>query len=98
MGIRDREYRRFNGDFKLVHHSDAGSQYTSFRFIQHLIDADIAASIGTVGDALDNALVESTIGPCKTDLIKPQGPWHNMREVEIATDRVGGMVQQSETS
>lgn len=35
----------------LVHHSDAGSQYTSFRFTTHLVDAGIGASIGTVGDA-----------------------------------------------
>ncbi|MPY84748.1 MAG: transposase, partial [Actinophytocola sp.] len=60
-------------------------QYTSFRFTQHLIDAGIDASIGTVGDALDNALAETTIGLYKTELIKPQGPWHNKREVEIAT-------------
>jgi len=50
-------------------------QYTSFRFTQHLVDAGIDASIGTVGDALDNALAESTIGLYKTELIKPQGPW-----------------------
>ncbi|WP_240496294.1 IS3 family transposase [Streptomyces torulosus] len=35
----------------LVHHSDAGSQYTSFAFTAHLLDAGIDASIGTVGDA-----------------------------------------------
>ncbi|MGA5417962.1 hypothetical protein ACPCKU_30185, partial [Streptomyces pseudogriseolus] len=34
-------------------------QYTSFAFTAHLIEADIDASIGTVGDALDNALMES---------------------------------------
>lgn len=45
----------------LVHHSDAGSQYTSFRFTAHLMTAGIDASIGTVGDALDNALMESQI-------------------------------------
>ena len=84
-GLRDRDCRRSDGEFRLVYHSDAGSQYTSFRFAQHLIDAGIDASIGTVGDALDNALAESTIGLYKTELIKPQGPWHNMREVEIAT-------------
>jgi putative transposase len=49
-------------------------QYTSFRFTQHLLDAGIDASIGTVGDALDNALAESTIGLFKTELIKPHGP------------------------
>ncbi|MFD2422720.1 integrase core domain-containing protein, partial [Amycolatopsis pigmentata] len=43
------------------------------------------AAIGTVGDTYDNALAESTIGFHKTDLIKPQGPWHNKHEFEIAT-------------
>lgn len=84
-GLRDRDYRPGSGEDKLIHHSDAGSQYTSFRFTQHLIDAGIDASIGTVADAYDNALAESTIGLYKTELIKPQGPWHNKNEVEIAT-------------
>ena len=60
-------------------------QYTSFRFTQHLLDAGIDASIGTIGDALDNALAESTIGLYKTELIKPQGSWHNINEVDVAT-------------
>ncbi len=47
---------------ELIHHSDAGSQYTSFRLAEHLDAAGIAASIGSVGDAYDNALMESTIG------------------------------------
>jgi putative transposase len=69
----------------LVHHSDAGSQYTSFRFTAHLMAAGIDASIGTVGDALDNALMESTIGLYKTELIKPRGPWRGLADVEWAT-------------
>jgi putative transposase len=69
----------------LVHHSDAGSQYTSFAFAAHLIEAGIDASIGTVGDALDNALMESTIGLYKTELIKKQGPWKTLADVELAT-------------
>lgn len=85
MGLRQRRYRPGLGVDKLVHHSDAGSQYTSFRFTQHLLDAGIDASIGTVGDALDNALAESTIGLYKTELIKPRGPWHNVHEVDVAT-------------
>jgi len=85
MGLRERAYRWKEGEDKLVHHSDAGSQYTSFRFTQHLIEAGIDASIGTVGDAYDNALAESTIGIYKTELIKPRGPWHNKEEVEVAT-------------
>jgi putative transposase len=85
MGLQQRDYRSASGEDKLIHHSDAGSQYTSFRFTQHLIDSGIDASIGTVGDALDNALAESAIGLYKTELIKPQGPWHNKNEVDIAT-------------
>ncbi|MFI7418465.1 IS3 family transposase [Nonomuraea sp. NPDC049684] len=69
----------------LIHHSDAGSQYTSFRFTTHLLAAGIDASIGTVGDALDNALMESQIGLFKTELIKPRGPWRSLAEVELAT-------------
>jgi putative transposase len=85
MGLRLRRYGETVDNGKLVHHSDAGSQYTSFRFTQHLVDAGIDASIGTVGDALDNALAESTIGLFKTELIKRLGPWHNLREVAAAT-------------
>jgi putative transposase len=69
----------------LVHHSDAGWQYTSFLFTTHLVGAGIDASIGTVGDALDNALMESAIGLYKTELIKPRGPWKNLTGVELAT-------------
>jgi len=85
MGLQARDYHPAAVQDGLVHHSDAGSQYTSFRFTQHLIDAGIDASIGTVGDAYDNALAESTIGLYKTELIKPQGPWHTKKEVEVAT-------------
>jgi putative transposase len=69
----------------LIHHSDAGSQYTSFRFTAHLLAGDIDASIGTVGDALDNALMESTIGLYKTELVNRNGPWRTLADVEAAT-------------
>jgi putative transposase len=69
----------------LIVHSDAGSQYTSFAFTAHLLEAGIDASIGTVGDALDNALMESAIGLFKTELIKKRGPWKTLAEVELAT-------------
>jgi integrase-like protein len=61
------------------------TQYTSFRFTAHLMTAGIDASIGTVGDAMDNALMESTIGLYKTELIKPRRPWHGLADVELAT-------------
>ncbi|GAA2168099.1 hypothetical protein GCM10009826_46690 [Humibacillus xanthopallidus] len=67
----------------LVHRSDAGSQYTSVAFTAELIAAGIAGSIGTVGDALDNALCESTSGLFKTEAIDITGPaWADRREVE----------------
>ena len=69
----------------MVHHSDAGSQYTSFAFTAHLAEAGIDASIGTVGDALDNALMESQIGLYKTELIKLRKPWHGLADVELGT-------------
>jgi putative transposase len=69
----------------LIHHSDAGSQYTSFRLAAHLAGENIAASIGTVGDALDNALMKSTIGLYKAELIKRRGPWRTLTDVELGT-------------
>jgi putative transposase len=75
----------FSRRIELIHHSDAGSQYTSFKLAEHLDAAGIAASIGSVGDAYDNALMESTIGLLKTELIKPQRPWKTLSQVELAT-------------
>ena len=67
----------------LIHHSDAGSQFTSVAFTAELLEAGIAGSIGTVGDALDNALCESTIGLFKTEAIHDGGPtWADRRAVE----------------
>jgi putative transposase len=69
----------------LIAHSDAGSQYTSFAFTQRLIDAGADPSVGTVGDAYDNSLAETTIGLYKTELIRQRGPWRTIDEVELAT-------------
>ncbi len=69
----------------LVHHTDAGSQYTSIAFTERLTAAGVSGSVGTVGDAYDNALAESVIGLFKTELIKPRGPWRTAEQVELAT-------------
>jgi putative transposase len=69
----------------LVHHTDAGSQYTSFAFTSRLIEAGVNPSVGSVGDAYDNALAESQIGAYKTELIRPEGPWRDLEHVEIDT-------------
>jgi transposase InsO family protein len=83
--------RRGDSEFTakgLVHHSDAGSQYTALAFTEELAEAGIAGSIGTIGDALDNALMESTIGLYKTECVSPGTPernWSGLRETERET-------------
>ena len=63
-------HRRHGGaDVQLVHHSDAGSQYVSRDFQQTLDDHNVLASIGSVGDAYDNAMAESFVDTFKTELI-----------------------------
>jgi putative transposase len=69
----------------LIHHNDAGSQYTSVRFTDRLLEEDIDPSIGVVGDAHDNSLAESINGLYKTELIKPRRPWRNAAQVSAET-------------
>ena len=69
----------------LIEHHDNGSQYTSFAYTQRLIDAGVDASVGSVGDAYDNALAETTIGLFKTEKIRREGPWKTLSDVELAT-------------
>jgi putative transposase len=69
----------------LVHHTDAGSQYVSFAFTQRLVEAGVDPSVGSVGDAYDNALAESQIGLYKAELIRPEGPWRGVEHVELET-------------
>ena len=54
-------------------------------FTEALTEAGIAGSIGSVGDALDNALMESTIGLFKTELIDRRRSWTGRNEVERET-------------
>ena len=71
---------------ELYEQIDAGSQYTSLAFTTQLVDAGITGSIETVGDAYDNALMESTIGLYKTEVIELESArWEDWRHVEIAT-------------
>lgn len=59
----------------MIHHSDAGSAYTSIAFAETLVLEGIAASIGSVGDAYDNALAEATIGLFKTECVGRGSPF-----------------------
>ena len=53
----------------LVHHSDQGTQYTSFAFGRRLREAGVVPSMGAVGTAYDNAVVESFFGTLKRELV-----------------------------
>lgn len=75
--------RQPGADVELVHHSDAGSQYTSFAFTQVLDDHGVLASIGSVGDAYYNALAESFVDSFKTELIADR-VWRTRSQLELA--------------
>jgi len=74
---------------ELIHHSDAGSQYTSIRLSDHLMIEGILPSIGSVGDAYDNALMESIHGLYKAECIRTtifhEGPYRSIIDIEFAT-------------
>ena len=75
--------RQAGADIDLIHHSDAGSQYTSFAFQQVLDDHDVLGSIGSVGDAYDNAMAESFVDTFKTELIADR-IWRTRTHLELA--------------
>jgi putative transposase len=69
----------------VVHHSDAGSEYTAITYRNALADFGALASIGTVGDSYDNAMAESLNGVYKTECYNRKGSWKDVREIEPAT-------------
>lgn len=69
----------------VIHHSDAGSQYTALAFGQRLAAAGIAASIGSIGDSYDNALAESVNADYKNELVDNQPRFHGVAELSLAT-------------
>ena len=79
--------RGTDGATGLVHHSDRGVQYLSMRYTERLVDAGIALSVGSRGDAYDNAVAESVIGLYKTEVIGRRDRWRSLDAVEFATLR-----------
>ena len=74
--------RRLDG---LIHHSDRGVQYLAIRYTERLAESGAVASVGSRGDSYDNALAESFHGLYKTELIRHEGPWRGLEDVEFAT-------------
>jgi transposase InsO family protein len=75
--------RQPGADVALVHHSDRGSQYTSIDYTQTLDDHGVLASVGSVGDAYDNATAESFVDSFKTELIADR-VWSTRSQLELA--------------
>ncbi len=75
--------REHGAEFRLVAHTDRGSQYTSADYTQVLDDHHVLASVGSVGDALDNAMAESFLDSFKTELIADR-VWRTPSHLELA--------------
>jgi len=82
QALHDRSVNQKTG---LIHHSDRGVQYVSIRYAQRLSEVGIEPSVGSVGDSYDNALAETINGLYKTEVIRQQGPWRTIEDVEFAT-------------
>ncbi len=74
---------------ELVHHSDASSQYTAVKFTDNLTLQGVIPSVGSVGDAYDNALMETINGLYKAECIRSRiftpTVLESVVDVEIAT-------------
>ena len=75
--------RDHGADFELVAHTDRGSQYTSADYTQALDDHGVLASVGSVGDAFDNAMAESFVDTFKTELVADRS-WRTRSQLELA--------------
>jgi putative transposase len=69
---------------RVIHHSDHGCQYTSVAFTARLAEAAIMRSLGTVGDAFDNAVAESFFAPLQTELLD-RSYWATRQSLTTAT-------------
>jgi|GEM_PF-5746737 len=77
----------------LAHHSDRGSHYLGIRYTERLAEMGIAASVGSAGDAYDNAVAKTINGLHKATVIWKQGPWRSREAAEHATAHLGSLVQ-----
>ena len=85
QALYERNLNQGKRDKQLIHHSDRGVQYVSFCYTNRLVDAGIEPSVGSVGDAYDNALAETINGLYKTEVIYRGRAWDSLTQVELAT-------------
>src|ERR1700722_7068386 len=75
---------RRGGPRGVIHHSDQGSQYTSIEFGHRCRDAGVRPSMGSVGDAYDNAMCESFFATLECELLA-RGRFKTQAEARNAT-------------
>jgi putative transposase len=85
QGIHSRKRWGATAFDTLIHHSDAGAQYTAVSYSTTLTEQGIRPSIGSIGDSFDNALAESVNSSYKTELVYREAPWAGLRDLEMAT-------------
>lgn len=71
----------------LKQNSDHGVQYTSTVYTTRVMEYGMLPSTGTVGDSYDNAMAESADAACKTGLVWRRRPFHDLKDLELATFR-----------
>ena len=67
----------------VIHHSDQGSQYTSVDFGKRCKEMGVRPSMGSVGDAYDNAMAESLFASLECELIDRRS-WKSYAEARMA--------------
>ena len=67
----------------VIHHSDQGSQYTSLAFGKRCQEMGVRPSMGTVGDAYDNAMAESFFASLECELIARRS-WRTKAQARTA--------------
>lgn len=80
--------RAHGAEVALVHHSDAGSQYTSIDYTQTLNDAGVLGSIGWGRRCHDNPGAESFVDSSKTELIAGR-VWASRSQLKLAFAEYG---------
>lgn len=83
MAIIRRQTETQSEESRTILHSDHGSQYTSWAFGQRLRAAGLLASMGTVGDCYDNAMMESFWGTMQLELLDSKA-WSTRDELANA--------------
>ncbi|MDQ0825589.1 putative transposase [Arthrobacter sp. B2I5] len=77
MALRRRQHTGRPAPAGLIHHSDAGSQDSSIRYTDTLALEGLQPSIGSVGDAYDNAVAETVMGLFKNEAVAKDSPFRS---------------------